>query len=563
MNHEQILRKGEMLMASFITFFLLFISCGTSKSLHHQPELVGYQDAVPILKKQSDTIFYSGKNFLIKNKQQLWELYVAGDPLERGLLIGSLTDSLYKKQETIFFARIEDMVQSKFKQNILRNFLKWYNRKLYVHVPEEYKTEIYGISQYASEEFNYIAPPYLRSLYLHGAHDIGHAVQDLALVGCSSFAAWGKKSEDGHLILGRNFDFYVGDYFAKDKLVTFMCPEKGYPFMMVTWPGMVGAVSGMNIEGLTVTINAAKSKTPWIAKTPIAILTREILQYAKNEEEAIAIAKKRKVFVSESIMIGSAHDKKAFLIEVSPDTLGIYDVMNTNELFCSNHFQSDVLKDETRNQDQIINSHSQYRYERMVTLFSENPKINPQIAAAILRNKEGLYNIPLGYGNEKALNQLLAHHAIIFKPEQRLVWVSSNPYQLGEFVCYDLKAIFNGQRPEESIVSLAQHDLNIPKDSFLETKEYKNYELFRVEDKKINKFLKNKKNIREDNIAYYQSLNPEYWVVYYKVGLYFYRSKDYQRAQEQFQKALAKEVTTLLDKQEIERYIKKMKNKIK
>ncbi|MBC5837334.1 C45 family autoproteolytic acyltransferase/hydolase [Flavobacterium muglaense] len=542
---------------------LLFICCGTYNSMHHQPDITGFNNAIPVVKKHSATVFSSGNNFLLKNKQDLWELYVEGDPLERGLLVGSLSDSLLKKQETVFFSKINDLLPSKFKQKVLRSFLKWYNRKLYLNVPEEFQTEIYGVSKYSSPNFDNIASPYLRSLYLHGAHDIGHALQDLALVGCSSFAAWGDKTEDGSLILGRNFDFYAGDDFAKDKIVAFVNPKKGHPFMMVTWAGMIGAVSGMNKEGLTVTINAGKSKIPLIAKTPISILTREILQYAKNIDEAIAIAKKRKVFVSESIMVGSANDKKAILIEVSPDNFGVYEVQNTTELICTNHFQSDALKDNKGNINQIKESHSKYRYDRLVQLLDESKKLNPAKAANILRNKDGLNNLPLGYGNEKALNQLLAHHGIIFKPEQRLVWVSSNPYQLGEFVCYDLNKIFNKRSAGDAIVSVEEENLNIAQDPFVLSKEYKNYELFRIEDKKVDRLLENKNDFPADLQKNYQSLNPDYWVVYYKMGMLFYEKRAYDLAKEQFEIALTKEITTLPDKENVLKYLKKSIKKVK
>jgi hypothetical protein len=545
-----------------VIFSLILFSCGISKSLRHKPLLEGYNNTIPVVKKESNTAFSSGDNFLLKNKQGLWEIYVEGDPLERGLLFGSLSDSLLKKQEKIFFTKINHLLPSKFKQKILRIFLKWYNRKLYLNVPEEYQTEIYGVSRYSSNDFDNIAPRYLRSLYLHGAHDIGHALQDLALVGCSSFAAWGDQSEDGSLIIGRNFDFYAGDAFAQDKIVAFVNPKKGHPFMMVTWAGMIGAVSGMNNEGLTVTINASKSKIPMIAKTPISIVAREILQYAKNINEAIAIAKKRKVFVSESIMIGSAFDKKAVLIEVSPNNLGIYEVHKNNQLICTNHFQSDTLKYNVGNQNQIKNSHSKYRYDRMVQLLNKNQKINPQKAADILRNKEGVDNLPLGYGNEKALNQLLAHHGIIFKPEQRLVWVSSNPYQLGEFVCYDLNTIFKDRNMSDPLVSLEQENINIPEDPFLETKEYRNYELFRIEDKKMDFYLEKREKVSFGFIDDYQSLNPDYWIVYYKAGMYFYQNKEYKLAQEQFEKALTKEITTPPEKEKTEKYLKKSKRKL-
>lgn len=553
--------KNLIKLISFFSFLLMLASCGTSKSMRHLPEISQYNATKPVVTKQSDSVFVSGKNSLLKNKQGIWELYVEGDPLEIGLNSGALSDSLLKNQEHIFFSKIKDIVPSKFQQKLLRNFLKWYNRKLYLNVAEEYQSEIFGVSQYTSHDFDNIAPQYQRSLYLHGAHDIGHALQDLALVGCSSFAAWGEKSEDGNLILGRNFDFYVNDAFAENKIVAFINPKKGHQFMMVTWPGMIGAVSGMNEEGLTVTINASKSKIPLIAKTPISILTREILQHAKNIDEAIAIAKKSEVFVSESIMVGSANDNKAILIEVSPKKMDVYEVPNSDELFCSNHFQGEDLKNEKRNQSQITNSHSEYRFERMQELFAENPKINPKIASEILRNKDGLQNKALGYGNEKALNQLMAHHGVIFKPKEKLVWVSANPYQLGEFVCYNLDAIFK-ERKAKSIVSFQQENLNIAKDPFLETIQYKNYQKFRIEDDKIDSHLKNKDVISPEFIQHYQSLNPDYWVVYYKAGLYFYQKKEYLLSQANFEKALTKEITTVPDKTAIEKYLKKIKRKL-
>ena len=554
--------KNRITYLFFVGFLLAFISCGTSKSLRNKPDISTYNSTKPVVIKKSDSVFVSGKNSLLKNKQGLWELYVEGDPLEIGLNTGALSDSLLQQQEKIFFSRIEDIVPSKLQQNLLRNFLKWYNRKLYSYVPQEYKTEIYGVSQYTSHDFNNIAPQYQRSLYLHAAHDIGHALQDLALVGCSSFAAWNEKSEDGNLILGRNFDFYVNDAFAENKIAAFINPKEGHKFMMVTWPGMIGAVSGMNVEGLTVTINASKSKIPMIARTPISILTREILQHAATIDEAIAIAKKRPVFVSESIMVGSANDNKAVLIEVSPKKMDVYDVPNSDQLICSNHFQSEDLKDEKRNQLQIINSHSEYRFERMQELLSENSKINPKIASDILRNKEGLKNMPLGYGNEKALNQLMAHHGIIFKPKEKLVWISANPYQLGEFVCYNLDAVFNAKKTD-AVSSFQSEQLNISKDPFVQTAAYQNYQKFRTEDDKIDWYLKNKQTISLEFIQNYQSLNPDYWVVYYKAGLYFYQKKEYQLAKVNFEKALNKEITTVPDKTAIEKYLKKLKRKLK
>jgi len=547
----------------FLLLFILLTSCGVRKSIKHLPQTEGYNQEVPKVERHSPTVFTYKDNFFFKNKQNnLWEMYVEGDALQRGLIMGSMGDSLVKKQEHVFFDKIRDIIPSRFKQRLLRQFLKVYNRKLYLNVPEEYQTEIYGVSQYAADSLEYIAPKYLRTLYLHGAHDIGHALTDLALVGCTSFAVWDENSADGSLLIGRNLDFYAGDDFAKDKVVYFIKPDLGHPYMSVSWPGMIGVVSGMNLEGLSVTINAGKSDIPWVAKTPISILAREILQYAKNIDEAIAIAKKREVFVSESIMIGSAADKKAIIIEVSPDHFGVYDVPNSSKIVCANHFQSETYKDDKNNNKHIIESHSKYRFDRMTELLAENKKITPKEAVSILRNTSGVKNEPLGYGNEKALNQLLAHHGIVFKPEQRLVWISANPYQLGEFVCYDLNKVFGKKIEQRKLVTMAETNLNIPKDPFLETEAYRNYEKYRVKSREFDKALKEKQILADSFIDDFQALNPEYWEVYYKAGQYYQFKKNYAKATANFEKALTKEITTLPEQKEIEKQLKKVKKKL-
>jgi len=557
-------RNGKRLIFLFSSLILILnlTSCGVRKSIKHIPDIKKYSLDIPKVKTINDSTFSFSQNYLTKNKQQLWELYIKGNPLQLGYNNGALTQDLMQKQEEIFFSKVEGFVPSKFKQKLLRGFLKWYNRKMYLNVREDFQAELYGLSQYSSDKYDFIAPKFRRAMYLHGAHDIGHAMQDLMVVGCTSLAVWNKNTEDGDLLIGRNFDFYVGDEFAKNKLIEFVEPENGIPYLSVSWPGMIGVVSGMNKEGITVTINAGKSKIPLTAKTPISFVTREILQYATTIDEAIAIAKKRKVFVSESILVGSANDKNVVIIEVSPNNFGVYKVENTSKVFCTNHFQSEAYKNDKRNQKQIVESHSEYRYEKLQELLQENKKLNPEKMASILRDKSGLKDEEIGYGNEKAINQLLAHHAVIFSPQKKLVWVSSNPYQLGEFVCYDLNEIFSDKRLKSGV--FAKSELNIAKDPFVDSQDFENYEEFKFAHSEIQDAIDSDNMILTDDfIPHYQSLNPDFWLVYYQSGKYYFKQKEYLKAKTEFEKALTKEITTIPDRESIQKYLKKINKYLK
>jgi tetratricopeptide (TPR) repeat protein len=373
-------------------------------------------------------------------------------------------------------------------------------------------------------------------------------------VGCTSFGTWGIRSADGNLIIGRNFDFYVGDHFSENKIVSFENPAKGFKFMSVTWAGFIGVVSGMNEKGLTVTINAAKSEIPYGSATPVSLVAREILQYAENISQALAIAKKRKMFVSESFLIGSAEDAKAVIIEKTPDSLGLYDP-GKNQIICANHFQSPELVDLRSNKLQIRQSASEYRYERLKELLSEVKKNDVAETAQILRDHRGLENADIGLGNEKAINQLIAHHSIIFEPQKKRVWVSTAPWQLGEFVCYDLEKVFlmKGMNTNNEI---ADSSLNIPADTFLFTRNYEHF----LEYRRLKKELLDGGQVNADSLI---ASNPNYYQAYQLAGNMMFGSRQYSKALAYYRVALSKEIATKSEENEIRNQISKAEEKLK
>jgi len=500
-----------------------------------------FYDTVVIKKGEGQLRTYKN-NWLRKAKNGLWEMYVEGTPFERGVIMGKLSKPLVVKQEENFIASLRKMVPGEAYINFLKYFVAWFNRDLDESIPEEYKEEIYGVSRSASSEFDYIGPKYNRILNYHAAHDIGHFLQELHLVpGCTSFGVWDGKTKDSSLIVGRNFDFYVGDAFAKDKIVAFIRPDKGNKFMMLTWGGMIGAVSGMNDKGLTVTINAARAKIPFSSATPVSIVAREVLQYADNIQEAYAIIAKRKTFVAQSFLIGSAADNKAVVIEKTPKAVAILKP-DTNYIFCANHFKTSKLKNDKYNLEQFEETSTGYRYRRMRDLVEADKTIGPEQAAAILRDTKGNKGQKIGYGNERALNQLQGHHSIIFKPGERLVWVSTAPWQEGKFVAYDLKKVFGEDAGLKEDKEIAIDSLEIPEDPFMHTADFKKYIAYRKLKVEVEQLTKEGK--KNDTLVEAFILdNPDYYLVYKLAGKYYEKQGNIEKAIEKYQIGLTKAIS--------------------
>lgn len=508
------------------------------------------------LTTDSDSLRTNHFGSLRLNKYGLWEATLRGDAVDRGGAYGVLTKELLDYQEDAFIEQMNRIVPSPRKIKRLHKLIILFNRNMAKHIPSQYREEIYAMAQSAAEEYNIYGTPYVRQLNYHAAHDIGHTMQQYMLVGCSSFATWESESSDGKLLIGRNFDFYVGDNFAKNKMVLFVEPKSGYRFVSICWPGMLGVVSGMNEHGLTITINASKGAMPTSSAMPISLLARHILQYASTISEAYELAGEFQTFVSESLLIGSAKDGCAAIIEKSPEQIALFR-SDSKRIVCTNHYQSELFATNEYNIENIATSDSPYRHRRINELLDSLTPIDPTDAAAILRNRYGDGGKDIGVGNEKSVNQFIAHHSVLFSPEELKVWVSTAPWQLGEYICYDLNTVF-GSNADGCLVSKG---FNIPADKEMISTDYPTICRHREQYMAICAAIESGSEVSEQYITDFIANNPNYYQVYNITGDYMLLKKGGKVAAEYWQKALSLEIPRRQEREKIankvERYDKK------
>lgn len=546
--------KGFGIFIGILLFIVIVFSIYVYRISDIKPPKISDSSALSLqVAHPGGSLYIIGDNWIRKNRFGLYEMYVSGAPFERGVINGKLAREQIIAQERAFTDQIKIMVPSEKYLKFLKYMVGFMNRNLTKNIPEEYQQEIYGVSHAATPEFNWIGTNYSRILNYHAAHDIGHALENMKLVGCTSFGAWGGKTTNGAMLLGRNFDFYVGDEFAVNKIVNFYAPDKGNKFMFITWGGFTGVVSGMNDKGLTITLNSAKSEIPTGAETPVSLVAREMLQYAGNIKEAVAIAEKRKMFVSESFLIGSAADHKAVVLERTPGKLAIYDPQQ-DQIRCTNHYQSKDFENQDLNKTQKQRSASVYREARVAELMEAAYPLTPEKVAAILRDRKGLHGADIGNGNEKAVNQLIAHHSVIFQPDSLRVWVSTQPWQLGTYVCYDLKKIF-AMKGLHQDVDVAENARNIAPDPFLETPDFSKFMIYH------NAKVANMARKPVDTAALVKA-EPTFYDGFRIAGDYCMREGWYAPAAHYYTEALKREIATVDEQEGIREKLKASQKKL-
>lgn len=503
--------------------------------------------------KINDSTFLFNQSFLRKNSYGIWEMYLKGSPEEIGYSHGILSQELMLIQEDAFVEQIEKMIPSKKYLKFLKYVTAFMNRNLTDYIPLEYQKEIKAVSLFANDRFNFIGENYARQLNYHAAHDIGHAMQNLNLVACTAFSVWDSLSVDSSLMIGRNFDFYVGDKFAENKVIMFISPEKGYNFVSYSWAAMSGVVSGMNDQGLSITLNSAKSDIPFSAKTPVSIIAREIVQYAATIDEAYSIAIKRPSFVAETFFIGSAFDGQTAIIEKTPDTTILLRAKYETMQILTNHFQSPELLNAKLNQENLKENATHLRFKRVEELLQSKKSFSTKDFISILRNPYGINNEAIGIGNELAINQFIAYHSVIFKPEKKELWVSTKPFQLGAYLPYSLKQVFNN--PKILLIENFGQKLMVADSSQLNT-TYSSFSDFKNLKNKLEKAIETNSPIDIDTLERFSLTNTNYFYTWELLGDYYDHFGQQEKAIQEYQKALQLKIPNLYERNRIESKLK-------
>lgn len=123
---------------------------------------------------------------------------------------------------------------------------------------------------------------------------VANALDVFGLLGCSGFTVHGDAVMGGGVLTGRNFDWpFTGRHLIDATIVLVQHGDDGKAVASVTWPGYVGAVTGINQDGVAAFLHVGSAKftmQPQPESWPTAIAARAILEDARGDDAKATFA---------------------------------------------------------------------------------------------------------------------------------------------------------------------------------------------------------------------------------------------------------------------------------
>jgi isopenicillin-N N-acyltransferase-like protein len=330
---------------------------------------------------------------------------------------------------------------------IARVGIEDYSRLRFRHVdlgvPEARRREIAAEAlAFQPDPFSDQMPTYQRLMFLYAIYDIALPLEMSPLIGCTSFAFGPEATADGHAIVARAFDFEAGDLLDRDKAVFLIREDGAIPFASVAWPGFAGVVTGMNAEGVVVTVHGGRAREAVAEGIPVAFSLREVLQHAHDTAEAVEILRSQHVMVSHIVFVADGAGRFAVVERAPGEAAYVRDAKTRGTLAVTNHFEGPLATDPKNIHVREVTT-TLARRTRVDQLLAEVAPhtATPRRALAILRDHACVGDAACSLGDRRAIDALIATHGIVGDATDRILWVSAGPHLLGRFVGLDLRVL--------------------------------------------------------------------------------------------------------------------------
>ncbi len=373
-----------------------------------------------------------------RKRGKIHEVRLVGDPLSTGHAHGKL---LYAEQ-----VAIERQLHEQFAQFVPWAPVRWLIvdlarlkfRGLDRRLSLTHRTEIAAqAAAFSPDPFSSVMGTYQRFVFLDSLYDIMLSFEQSPLIGCSSFVVTGQRTEDGHTLLGRNFDFEGPQILDDEKAVFLMLEEGQIPYASVAWPGFVGTTTGLNIEGLGIVIHGARAGDARVDGEPVAQTVRELLGSARNVAEALAQLTERAPMVPHMLLMADAGGA-AVVVERIPGHPPHARHRTGPSVALSNHFEGPLAAD-PKNRAVMAKTSTVARRQRLEAIVQNSgAPIDVKRAVEILRDKRAVSGEPLPLGHRAAIDALIATHSVVMDTTARVLWVGEGPHVAGRFVRFDL-----------------------------------------------------------------------------------------------------------------------------
>jgi isopenicillin-N N-acyltransferase-like protein len=178
-----------------------------------------------------------------------------------------------------------------------------------------------------------------------------HMLPVVADYSCSSIAAWGEATRDGHLYQTRNLDWNMDVQAQEHPCIVVYLPEKGIPHVNITFSGYIGSNTGMNAAGIVLSEmgDSPGSDYPYkLDGVHFSTLFRRVLYDAHNLDEAIDLFQSAKRIKKYHYVVGDGTNRRAVKMLAHAPNLTIWKDNDPTDELAPNVLKDIVYQDEGR-----------------------------------------------------------------------------------------------------------------------------------------------------------------------------------------------------------------------